>query len=174
MKLEKEIFLSGGCFWGVEAFFKKITGVSKTTCGYANGQGINPSYEDVCKGDQSFVECVHLVYDADILSLNKVLKAFFMIIDPTSVNKQGGDVGIQYRTGIYTVNHDDISEIKAFVDEIRKNYQYPIVTEILPLANFYPAEDYHQDYLDKNPQGYCHVNLSKADEFMKEISCDHA
>lgn len=172
MKLEKEIYLSGGCFWGVEVFFKKIPGVCKTTCGYANGQGVNPSYEDVCKGNQSFVECVHIIYDSDILTLNKILKAFFMIIDPTSINKQGGDAGIQYRTGIYTVNQEDIDESMIYMNEIRNNYQYPIVTEIMPLSNFYPAESYHQDYLDKNPQGYCHINLGLADAFIKEQSCD--
>lgn len=170
--MEKQIYLSGGCFWGVEAFFKKIPGVIMTTCGYANGQGVDPSYEEVCKGNQNFVECVHLVYDSNVLSLSKILKAFFMIIDPTSVNKQGGDVGIQYRSGIYTINQEDIVEIEAFINEIRGHYQYPIVTEVLPLSNFYRAETYHQDYLDKNPQGYCHVNLALADAFIKEQSCD--
>lgn len=165
--MEKEIYLSGGCFWGVEAFFKKIPGVLQTTCGYANGQGTEPSYEDVCKGTQHFVECVHLIYDSEKLSLRKILKAFFMIIDPTSVNKQGGDSGIQYRTGIYTINQEDIPEIKAYIHTIRNNYQSPIVTEVEPLSNFYSAEDYHQDYLDKHPQGYCHIHLGKADEFIK-------
>lgn len=165
---EKEIYLAGGCFWGVEAFFKKIPGILQTTCGYANGKGEAPTYEEVCQGEQGFVECVHLLYDSKKLSLTKILKAFFMIIDPTSVNQQGGDKGIQYRTGIYYCDEEDVSEIQSYLLVVQQEYHHAIVTEVQPLVNFYPAESYHQDYLDKNPNGYCHINLAKANSFIKE------
>lgn len=164
---EKEIYVAGGCFWGVEAFFKRIPGILQTTCGYANGHGTSTTYEEVCTGDYGFVECVHLLYDPNTIALTKLLKAFFMIIDPTSVNKQGEDVGIQYRTGIYYVEEEDKAIIQSYLLELQREYAYAIVTEVKPLLNFCPAESYHQDYLHKNPNGYCHINLAKANAFIK-------
>lgn len=164
----KEIYFAGGCFWGVEAFFKRISGILHTTCGYANGHGEAPTYEKVCSGAFGFVECVHIQYDTSELSLAKLLQAFFMIIDPTSMNKQGDDEGIQYRTGIYYCDEKDKAIIDTFLLELQSQYHHAIVTEVQPILNFYPAESYHQDYLDKHPNGYCHINLAQANAFFKE------
>ncbi len=156
----KTIYLAGGCFWGVEAYIKQIDGIVETTCGYANGDTENPSYEEVCSGTTNHAETVKVEYDSEKLILNKILEEFFTIIDPTSLNRQGGDVGSQYRTGIYFSDPAEESVIKGFITE-NLHYDKPIMTEVLPLVCFYDAEEYHQDYLDKNPGGYCHVDLSK-------------
>ena len=157
--MNKTIYLAGGCFWGVEAYMKQIKGILSTTCGYANGTLEDPSYEDVCTGMTGHAETVEVEYDSGILPLDTILKEFFGIIDPTSLNRQGGDTGNQYRTGIYFTEPADESEVKAFMSAL--SYDKPVVTEVLPLSCFYAAEEYHQDYLDKNPGGYCHVDLSK-------------
>lgn len=170
---EKEIYVAGGCFWGVEAFFKRIPGILHTTCGYANGHGEAVSYEMVCTGTLGFVECVHLLYDPTKLPLKKLLQAFFMIIDPTSVNKQGEDEGIQYRTGLYYCDEEDKEMIQSYVLALQSHYHHSIVTEVQPIQNFYPAESYHQDYLDKNPNGYCHINLANANAFIEENTKNH-
>lgn len=155
----KEIILAGGCFWGVEAYFKLIDGVQDTTVGYANGHKDNPTYEEVCKKDTGHAEVVKVIYDNTLLSLERLLEAYFHIIDPTLLNRQGPDVGVQYRTGIYYTDHDDLDVIMAFVESEQEKYTEPIVTEVKPLMNFFDAESYHQDYLDKNPGGYCHIPL---------------
>lgn len=157
----KLIYLAGGCFWGTEAYIKRVLGVSDTDCGYANGHKENPTYEEVCKKDTGHAETVVVSYDAQMLPLEVLLKEFFSIIDPTSLNKQGGDIGSQYRTGIYYAYEEDKEIIKNFIRSAQKNYKNPIVTEVMPIQCFYRAEEYHQDYLDKNPGGYCHVDLSK-------------
>lgn len=162
----KEIILAGGCFWGVEAYFKLIDGVQDTTVGYANGHKDNPTYEEVCKKDTGHAEVVKVIYDNTQLSLERLLEAYFHIIDPTILNRQGPDVGEQYRTGIYYTDHDDLDTIRTFVESEQKKYTEPIVTEIKPLMNFFDAEKYHQDYLDKNPNGYCHIPL---DTLKKEL-----
>ena len=158
------IYLAGGCFWGVEGYFKRIEGVKDTTCGYANGRTENPSYEDVCRHDTGHAETVKVDFDDEVISLEDLLIYYFRIIDPVSVNKQGNDVGTQYRTGIYYTDESQLPVIKAAIEREQRKYNEKIAVEVLPIENFYSAEEYHQDYLDKNPNGYCHINLSSAYE----------
>jgi len=158
------IYLAGGCFWGVEGYFKRIEGVKDTTCGYANGRTKNPSYEDVCRHDTGHAETVKVDFDDEVISLEDLLIYYFRIIDPVSVNKQGNDVGTQYRTGIYYTDESQLLVIKAAIESEQRKYNEKIAVEVLPIENFYSAEEYHQDYLDKNPNGYCHINLGLAYE----------
>lgn len=161
--MAKTIYFAGGCFWGVQAYFQRIQGVISTRVGYANGSTENPTYEDVCRRNTGHAETVEVVYDDNLLNLNKLMQYFFRIIEPTSLNKQGNDVGVQYRTGVYFI---DLQDEKIIADAIvmeQHKYQQPIVVENLPLQRFDLAEDYHQDYLDKNPQGYCHIDVRLAD-----------
>lgn len=159
----KIIYLAGGCFWGTEAYFKKLKGILKTNVGYANGDGDKTNYEIVSRTDHA--ETVKIYYDFSRISLTEILLHYFRIIDPKSINRQGNDFGRQYRTGIYWEDGDEESEriVKEFIkyeeDKIGK-----VAVETSPIKNFVKAEDYHQDYLDKNPTGYCHVNLNWADE----------
>jgi len=157
----KTIYLAGGCFWGSQAYMKRVLGVYQSICGYANGNTENPTYEEVCKQDTGHAETVKVVYDTSIISLEAVLAEFFSIIDPTTLNRQAHDIGTQYRTGIYFTDEADRAVAANFIKEKQKSYSEPIVTEVLELQKFYDAEEYHQDYLDKNPGGYCHVDLSK-------------
>ncbi|ALF24213.1 bifunctional peptide-methionine (S)-S-oxide reductase MsrA/peptide-methionine (R)-S-oxide reductase MsrB [Fusobacterium nucleatum subsp. nucleatum ATCC 23726] len=159
----KEIYLAGGCFWGVEEYFARIDGVIDSVSGYANGSFDNPSYENVCN-NSGHAETVHITYDSTKVSLDTLLKYYFRIIDPTSVNKQGNDKGVQYRTGIYYQNEEDKQIALNAIKEEQKKYSKPIVVEIEKLKRFDKAEEYHQDYLKKNPNGYCHINLNKASE----------
>ncbi len=154
------IILAGGCFWGTQAYIKRIPGVAFTECGYANGSTDNPDYKSVCSGNTGHAEAVLIKYDAEILPTKKLLSEYFKIINPTLKNRQGGDMGTQYRTGIYYYNSNEITIIEEVIANEQKKYEKPIVTEVLPLTCFYTAEDYHQDYLEKNPNGYCHVDLS--------------
>ena len=160
----REIYLAGGCFWGVEGYFKRIEGVKDTTCGYANGKTANPSYEDVCRHNTGHAETVRVLFDTDVINLEDLLIYYFRIIDPVSVNKQGNDVGTQYRTGIYYTDESLLPVIKAAVEREQRKYNEKIAVEVLPLENFYSAEEYHQNYLDKNQNGYCHINLNLANE----------
>lgn len=160
----KEIWLAGGCFWGVEAYVARIKGVYDVTSGYANGDIINPTYEDVCTGMTNFAETVHVLYDINKIDLSSLLFSFFKIINPTSINKQGNDMGSQYRSGVYYKDEKDKDIILAVVEEEQKKYTKKIVTEVLPLKNFYLAEEYHQDYLEKNPSGYCHIDFSNLEQ----------
>ncbi|HZK02109.1 MAG TPA: peptide-methionine (S)-S-oxide reductase MsrA [Anaerovoracaceae bacterium] len=153
----KKIYLAGGCFWGTEKYFKSIPGVKNTEVGYANGSTETPSYEDVCYNDTGHAEVVMVQYYPEKVSLNHILHMFFDVIDPTSLNRQGNDVGTQYRTGIYYLDDDDRPVIELAVSNLQKKYEKPIVIEIMPLENYHPAEEYHQDYLAKNPNGYCHI-----------------
>ncbi len=155
-----KIVLAGGCFWGVEAYYQRLKGIEKTKCGYANGIIENPSYTQVKTGSTEFVEAVEIYYDDSIISFENLLEHLFRFIDPTSLNKQGGDIGTQYRTGIYYENEADKERALKFIAAKQKFYKKPIVVEVKPLLNFYEAEEYHQKYLDKNPMGYCHVNLN--------------
>lgn len=155
----KKIVLAGGCFWGVEEFLSRINGVLSTEVGYANGRTENPTYEDVCYKNTYFAEVCLVEYDEDILSLNNLLKEYWSIINPTTLNRQGPDVGSQYRTGIYYLDDGDLDAILKSKEENQKNYSKKIVTEVLPLTNYYKAEEYHQKYLKKNPNGYCHIKL---------------
>ena len=153
------IYLAGGCFWGVEHFFKGVDGVSEATPGYANGQKENPSYEEVYTDTTGFVETVRVRYNPARIGLPELLKLFFAIIDPLSKNRQGHDSGTRYRSGVYYADEADRPAIEAeFARQTALLGREP-VTELEPLRNFYPAEEYHQDYLDKNPGGYCHLPL---------------
>ncbi len=159
----KTIYLAGGCFWGVEAYFERIPGVIDAVSGYANGRTQNPSYEDVIYRQTGHAETVKITYDADRLSLPDILEYYFRVIDPTSLNKQGNDRGTQYRTGVYFTDPAEQSVIQAALANEQKKYRKPLVVENLALVHFFDAEEYHQDYLAKNPNGYCHIDLSKAD-----------
>ena len=153
----KEIYLAGGCFWGTEHYFKQIEGVVKTEVGFANGNTQNPTYKEVYTDQTGYAEAVHIVYNPEMASLDFLLEMFFKAIDPTSLNKQGHDEGTRYRTGIYYTDEVDLTVIdKVFADQ-HQLYEQPLAVEKLPLKNFYAAEEYHQDYLDKNPTGYCHL-----------------
>lgn len=154
------IWLAGGCFWGTEAYMARIPGVADTQVGYANGTIENPTYEQVCRLNTGFAETVEIRYDPHRISLNQLLEYFFEIIDPTSLNRQGNDVGSQYRSGIYYRDPADLPVILAAIAKLAGRYSRRIVTEVKPLENFYLAEDYHQDYLEKNPNGYCHVSFA--------------
>lgn len=155
----KEIVLAGGCFWGVEEYMSRIDGVKRTKVGYANGTKPNPSYEEVCTGITGHTEACYIKYDENIISLKELLNKFWNIINPTTVNRQGPDIGNQYRTGIYYMNEEDLSTIRETFKEEQRKYDEPIATEVEKLKTFYDAEEYHQNYLKKNPGGYCHINL---------------
>ena len=161
----RSIYLAGGCFWGIEAYMERVDGVVDAVSGYANGDDNlpNPSYEQVIRGS-GHAETVKVTYDADKTDLDTILKYYFRVIDPTSLNKQGNDRGVQYRTGIYYTDPADKAVIDAAVKAQQSKYDQKIVVEEAPLDNFYLAEMYHQDYLAKNPNGYCHVDLSLADD----------
>lgn len=156
----KTIVVAGGCFWGVEAYMLKINGIVETKVGYANGTKKNPTYKEVCLGNTGHTEACLIGYDENIISLEKVLNRFWGIIDPTVSNRQGPDIGNQYRSGIYYTDKKDLDIILKSKNEVQSRYHKPIVTEIQPLSSFYDAEDYHQKYLQKNPGGYCHINLN--------------
>jgi len=159
-----EIYLAGGCFWGVEAYMARIYGVYDVTSGFANGETEDPTYKEVVTGETGHAETVHVTYDRTKVDLATLLLYYFKIIDPTSVNKQGNDVGSQYRTGIYYSNEDDLAIIQSVIVEAQKDYNKPFVVEVEPLDSYTLAEDYHQDYLANNPNGYCHIDLTLADE----------
>lgn len=165
MKL-KDIYLAGGCFWGLEEYMSRINGVYDATSGYANGNTENPTYEQVCYQNTGHAETVHVQYDSEEIDLQTILTYYFKVINPTSINKQGNDVGSQYRTGIYYINEEDHEVITQFIKEQQKIVDAPIVVEVEPLKHYYLAEEYHQDYLKKNPNGYCHIDLSLADEIV--------
>lgn len=156
----REIYLAGGCFWGAEHYFKQIEGVVNTEVGYANANKENPSYEEVCTGMTNAAETVHVTYDPSTVGLAFLLDMYFHAIDPTSLNQQGEDRGTQYRTGIYYVSDDDVPVIRQMMEKQQKKVSKPIRVEVMPLENFYHAEEYHQDYLDKNVDGYCHIPFS--------------
>lgn len=165
----KTIYFAGGCFWGTEHYFKMIKGVVGTTVGYANSIMENPSYKDVCSGDTLAAETVKVDYDPSLVSLEFLTRMFFHAIDPTSLNRQGNDIGTQYRTGIYYTDNEDLAEIYKVFEEQRSTTEGEIVVEVEALQNFYAAEDYHQDYLDKNPDGYCHLPYTLF-EFAREAN----
>jgi peptide methionine sulfoxide reductase msrA/msrB len=164
----KEIYLAGGCFWGVQAFMMRVPGVVDAVAGYANGKTADPSYEDVCHRGAGHAETVLVRYDDSRLGLEKLLHIYFGIIDPTKLNRQGNDIGSQYRTGIYYTDENDREVAEAVLAGVRNAIGMPVMTEVRPLENFYPAEEYHQDYLEKNPGGYCHIDFSKLDELSLE------
>ena len=159
----KEIYLAGGCFWGTEKYLSEIPGIVTTDVGYANGNTESPTYQEVCHNNTGHAETVRVFYDPKQIRLEFILSLYYEVINPTSINKQGGDIGTQYRTGIYYVDPEDVSIIRHSISELQKAYDQPIAIEVLPLRNYYPAEEYHQKYLDKNPGGYCHIGKHKFD-----------
>ena len=163
---EKMIVLAGGCFWGVEKAFKALDGVIETTVGYANGFTDNPTYEEVCRNETGYKEAVKVVYQPNVVSLSTLIRAFFLCIDPRQQNRQGNDIGSQYQAGIYYVDEKDLDDIKPVYTNERMKYDRFFV-ELEPLKNFYTAEEYHQDYLDKHPFGYCHITSYEMEEVKK-------
>jgi methionine-S-sulfoxide reductase len=155
----KKVYLAGGCFWGTQHFFSLIDGILETKSGYANGTKENPTYEEVCSNEFKFAETVEIKYDEKVISLERILQKFFLTIDPTSKNRQGGDIGLQYRTGIYYLDEQTKKIAKEELSKLQTKVEKPIQIELLELKNFYPAEEYHQEYLYKNPHGYCHIPL---------------
>ena len=151
-----KIYLAGGCFWGLQKFFDQFEGVINSEVGYANGPEKAPTYEEVC-ADSGHAETVMIEYDQNVISLEKILDYYFMVIDPVSVNKQGHDEGIQYRTGIYYSDESQVPAIKAVYDREEKKAGEKLAVETEPLRCFFAAEEYHQKYLEKNPGGYCHI-----------------
>ena len=159
----KEIYFAGGCFWGVEEYFSRIPGVRDAVSGYANGQTENPTYEEVCSGLTGHAETVRVSYEPRIVSLETLTEQFFQIIDPTVRDRQGNDAGRQYRTGVYYADAAEQGSLERIFAAEQKKYKQKIVTELAPLENFCAAEEYHQDYLKKNPGGYCHIDFSALD-----------
>lgn len=157
-----KIWLAGGCFWGVEAYFSQLQGVLDTRVGYGQGTTDRPTYQQVCSGTTGHTEVCEITYDEKLLPLPKLLEHFFRIIDPTTLNRQGPDRGTQYRSGIYYSSEDEKKIIVNFINEMQQHCADPIVVEVEPVKSFFPAEDYHQRYLEKTPGGYCHVNLNLA------------
>lgn len=152
-----EVYLAGGCFWGVEAYFSNLDGVVKTEVGYANGKTATTTYEELKV--TGFAETVKVSFDEEIISLNEIFEHFYYTIDPTSLNKQGNDVGSQYRTGIYSRSEAILKAARNFLNIKQENEKEKIMVEVKVLNNYIRAEEYHQDYLKKNPAGYCHINL---------------
>ncbi|MBF6625807.1 peptide-methionine (R)-S-oxide reductase MsrB [Aerococcaceae bacterium zg-BR9] len=156
----KDIYLAGGCFWGVEEYFSRVEGVTDAVSGYANGKGTTTKYELISQTGHA--ETVKVSYDPSKISLREILLHYFRIIDPTSVNQQGNDRGTQYRTGVYYTNKDDLATIDKVFEEQAQKVDKPLAVEKEALDNFIEAEEYHQDYLKKNPNGYCHINVNQA------------
>lgn len=156
--MNKEIYFAGGCFWGTAHLFSLVEGVESAVAGYANSVVENPSYQLVCTGETGAAETVKVTYNPDMISLTALIRLFLRSIDPLSVNRQGNDVGTQYRTGIYYTDPADAPVIEAELATLQRRHKQPLAIEFSRLVNFYPAEDYHQDYLYKNPDGYCHVD----------------
>lgn len=155
--MKQTIYLAGGCFWGVDAYFKNIEGVLETEAGYANGKTTDTFYENLKNTDHA--ETVKVTYDDSLISLSKLLEYFYYIIDPFSIDKQGADTGRQYRTGIYVTDKNTLEEVESFIEDKQKDEDKKIQIEVEEIKNYIKAEEYHQDYLKKNPHGYCHVNL---------------
>ena len=150
------IYLAGGCFWGLQKFFDQFDGVIRTEAGYANGPDRAPSYQDVCR-NSGHAETVRVDYDDKRMYLEKLLEYYFMVIDPLAVNRQGNDIGIQYRTGIYYTDEGQLPTIRKVFRRQQKKVGMDLAVVVEPIRNFFPAEEYHQKYLDKNPGGYCHI-----------------
>ena len=167
--MNKKIFVvAGGCFWGVQAYYSLVRGVIKTSAGYCGGYSSFPTYEEVYSEITGHTESVKIEYDPEQTNINKLLDHFFFITDPTTLNSQKGDFGTRYRSVLFYSNNDEKDIISKYVDSIKNNYETKIVTEIAELKEFWQAEDYHQDYLNNNPDGYCHIS-SKHFKKVKEI-----
>ena len=155
----KEIYLAGGCFWGMQKFLDGADGVIQTRVGYANGPFLHPAYSDVKRGS-GHAETCKVVFDESVLPLGELLARFLEVIDPFAVNKQGEDEGVQYRTGIYFVDPDDEAVARERIGALEARYGKKSAVEVMPLAGFSEAEEYHQKYLEKNPEGYCHIKCA--------------
>ena len=174
MSDKQVLVLAGGCFWCTEAVYKDVRGVSDVESGYSNGHAKQPSYEQVCTGTTGHNEVVRLEYDPAEVSTRELLEIFFVVHDPTTLNRQGNDVGTQYRSGIYFTTPEQEAEARALIAELARDDAFgrPIVTEVLPLQNYWPAEAYHQDFFERNPhQGYCMaVAAPKVAKFRKTFA----
>lgn len=164
-----EIYLAGGCFWGTEQYLSSIRGVLSTQVGYANGNTENPTYEDVCHRGTGHAEAVRVVYDPGVVPLDFLLELYYDSIDPVAVNRQGGDRGPQYRTGVYYTDEGDRPVIERSIARLQERFREPIAIEVEPLCNFSPAEEYHQKYLEKNPGGYCHISKAKVERAARAV-----
>ncbi|NCB94237.1 MAG: peptide-methionine (R)-S-oxide reductase [Clostridia bacterium] len=174
LKDSKEIYLAGGCFWGMEKLAKALPGVEDTTVGYANGtDDTTPTYESVCAGGTGFKETVRVVYDPKSITLEQIISAFFLAIDPQVHDRQGNDVGGQYQTGIYYTAEDSEAVVEKIITQEEKRYKN-FAVEHEKLTRFYDAETYHQDYLEKNPAGYCHFSQSTVDEIAELIKAEQS
>ena len=162
----RKIYLAGGCFWGMERALQILDENIITTVGYANGKVENPSYERVCQGDTDFRETVEAVYDENTVTLEKILQVYFICVDPTAINRQGHDIGTQYQAGVYYCDEESRIICENYFKQEQSKYD-EFHVELKPLENFYPGEEYHQDYLIKNPQGYCYISLGQFDEIRK-------
>ena len=156
----RELYLAGGCFWGLEKYLSLLPGVEGTEVGYANGSTARPTYEQVCYLNTGHAETVKVVYDPARLPLERLLEAYFEAIDPVSKNRQGNDSGTQYRTGIYWTDPADEQPVRRALWALQQNHRRPLAVEALPLQSYWPAEEYHQQYLEKNPEGYCHLDAA--------------
>jgi methionine-S-sulfoxide reductase len=157
-KLEAATF-AGGCFWGLEHYFKQLPGVVDVKVGYAGGDTANPTYKHVVTGKTGHAESIQILFDPQKISYTILLKHFFRIHEPTSLNRQGNDYGTQYRSAIFYHSPQQLEDIQKLLPEIQKKHYKKIVTQIIPAGKFYLAEEYHQDYLTKNPGGYCHIDM---------------
>lgn len=157
--MTREIHLAGGCFWGAEHYLKQINGITFTEVGFANGHTQQPTYKEVYTDTTGYAEAVHVQYDDEVISLRFLIELYFRAIDPTSLNRQGEDEGTRYRTGVYYSDPADLPAIREVFEAEAARHHQPLQVELLPLQNFWPAEEYHQDYLNKNPDGYCHLPL---------------
>jgi len=170
MSTKETIYLAGGCFWCLEAVFDRVKGVTDVVSGYCNGHTLNPTYEAVCSGTTGHAEVVKIDYDPKLITLSELLEIFFVIHDPTTLNRQGNDVGTQYRSGIYFVKPEEGLEVERFIEQLKasKAYNQELTTEVQELDHFYPAEDYHQEYFANHPeQGYCaYVVAPKVKKFL--------
>ena len=157
--MKKKIYLAAGCFWGAEHYLKQIEGITFTQVGFANGNTENPTYEQVYTDLTGYAETVLVEFDSEQVSLEFLVRMFFRAIDPLSLNQQGHDVGTRYRTGVYYVSKEQKPVIESVFAEEQKKHSSPLQVELLPLKNYYPADEYHQNYLSKHPDGYCHLPL---------------
>ncbi|EMA11423.1 peptide-methionine (S)-S-oxide reductase [Haloarcula vallismortis] len=158
--MTEQATFAGGCFWCTESVFKQIDGVTDVVSGYAGGHVADPSYEAVCRGETGHAECVQLTYDPEKVSYEELLAVHFTTHTPTTKDREGNDVGTQYRSAVFYHNETQRETVEAFIEEVQPGYDSDIVTEVEPLETFYPAEDYHQDYFEKNPnQSYCQLTI---------------
>ena len=159
----KTIYFAGGCFWGTERAFQLLEGVVDTQVGYINGQTENPTYRQVCTDTTGFKEAVKISYDPAVLPLERLLQAFFLCVEPEKKNQQGNDRGSQYQTGVYYMDEGSQAICQDYFDKERTKHA-AFYTELAPMVNYYPAEDYHQDYLITHPNGYCHISSQEFDQ----------